>query len=49
LTLGVFIPLGSTFYFIKKQKEEKQMTPGAAGKAADAGVKHRKKSGTILC
>ncbi len=31
LIIGVFIPLGFTFYFIKKQKQEKQEQPNSAG------------------
>ena len=34
LIIGVFIPLGLTFYFIKKQKQERQGIPVIAGAEA---------------
>jgi hypothetical protein len=46
LLLGVFIPLGLTFYFIKKQKQEKLATTGsidATPQAATDSVKKARK------
>jgi hypothetical protein len=34
LIVGVFIPIGFMFYFIKKQKQERHVQPVAAGAAA---------------
>jgi hypothetical protein len=43
LLVGVFIPIGFMFYFIKKQKQERQVQPVAAG-AAGGPAKDEKQS-----
>src|SRR5260370_35349164 len=44
LILGMFIPLGLTFYFIKKQKQERQVQTVAAGAAAPPATDEKQKA-----
>lgn len=44
LIVGVFIPLGLMFYFIKKQKQEKLVPAGSADAAPQPSADSRKKA-----
>jgi len=50
LIVGVFLPVGLTFYFIKKQKQERQEQPVPAGAAARPATDRQQsaKGGLIL-
>jgi hypothetical protein len=48
LMIGVFIPLGLMFYFIRKLKQEKLMRPGITTDAPEKMIRKRTRNRLIL-